>query len=94
MAAALVHKAVGDQLTCFFIDHGSLRAGEREQAGGERLARQHPVTCDESEKAPVRPAGVTEPEAKGKIITRVHPVFFEAAYRSWPSKRLGKPAAR
>ncbi len=31
MAAALVHKAVGDQLTCFFIDHGLLRAGEREQ---------------------------------------------------------------
>ena len=31
VAAALVHKAVGDQLTCFFIDHGLLRAGEREQ---------------------------------------------------------------
>ncbi|MGV2448514.1 UNVERIFIED_CONTAM: GMP synthase (glutamine-hydrolyzing), partial [Bacillus sp. ATCC 13368] len=31
VAAALVHKAVGDQLTCIFVDHGLLRAGEREQ---------------------------------------------------------------
>ena len=39
VAAALVHRAIGDQLTCVFIDHGLLRAGEGEQV--EETFRQH-----------------------------------------------------
>lgn len=72
VAAALVHKAVGDQLTCFFIDHGLLRAGEREQVENDyaRGMGIRVITCDESERFLSALAGVTEPEAKRKIIGR------------------------
>ena len=83
VAAALVHKAVGDQLVCVFVDHGLLRAGEREQverdfvqATGVRL-----VTIDAKEKFLGELAGVSEPEAKRKIIGREFIRTFEQAER-------------
>ena len=83
VAAALVHKAVGDQLTCFFIDHGLLRAGEREQVENDyaRGMGIRVITCDESERFLFALAGVTEPEAKRKIIGREFIRSFEAAQK-------------
>ncbi|CRH60390.1 GMP synthase [Chlamydia trachomatis] len=83
VAAALVHKAVGDQLTCFFIDHGLLRAGEREQVEGDyaRGMGIRVVTCDESERFLSTLAGVSDPETKRKIIGREFIRSFEAAQK-------------
>ena len=80
VAAALVHKAVGDQLTCFFIDHGLLRAGEREQVENDyaRGMGIRVITCDESERFLSALAGVTDPETKRKIIGREFIRTFEA----------------
>ena len=83
VAAALVHKAVGDQLTCFFIDHGLLRAGEREQVERDYAATMgiKVVTIDESKRFLDALAGVSEPEQKRKIIGREFIRSFEAAQR-------------
>lgn len=81
VAAALVHRAVGDQLICVFVDHGLLRAGEREQverdfvaATGVRL-----VTVDVADTFLEALAGVTDPEEKRKVIGREFIRAFEAA---------------
>ena len=81
VAAALVHKAVGDQLICVFVDHGLLRSGEREQverdfvaATGVRL-----VTIDVADKFLAELVGVTDPEEKRKTIGREFIRAFEAA---------------
>ncbi len=70
VAAALVHRAVGDQLTCVFVDHGLLRKGEREQVERDYVAATgiRLVTADASEKFLTALAGVSDPEAKRKII--------------------------
>ena len=56
VAAALVHRAVGDQLTCVFVDHGLLRAGEREQVERDYVAATgiNLVTVDAAEAVPGR----------------------------------------
>ena len=69
-AAALVHRAIGDQLTCVLVDHGLLRKGEAEQvvkAFREGLGIKL-VHVDAEERFLERLAGETEPEAKRKII--------------------------
>ncbi len=83
VAAALVQRAVGDQLTCVFVDHGLLRAGEAEQverdfveATGVRL-----VVVDAVEQFMTALAGVTDPEAKRKAIGREFIRAFEGAAR-------------
>ena len=83
VAAALVQRAVGDQLTCVFVDHGLLRAGEAEQvekdfvaATGVRL-----VVADEKDRFLEALAGVTDPEAKRKIIGREFIRAFEEQAR-------------
>lgn len=83
VAAALVHKAVGDQLTCFFIDHGLLRAGEREQVEQDYAAGMgiKMFTIDESQRFLDALAGVSDPETKRKIIGREFIRSFEAAQR-------------
>ncbi len=83
VAAALVHRAVGDQLTCIFVDHGLLRAGEREQVEQDYAAGMgiRVITVDESERFLSALAGVTDPEAKRKIIGREFIRSFEAAQR-------------
>jgi GMP synthase (glutamine-hydrolysing) len=79
VAAALVQRAVGDQLTCVFVDHGLLRAGEAEQverdfvaATGVRL-----VVVDAQQRFLDALAGVTDPEQKRKIIGREFIRVFE-----------------
>ncbi len=84
VAAALVYKAVGDQLTCVFVDHGLLRRGEAEEV--ERTFRQHFHMNLELVKAEDRfldrLAGVIDPEAKRKIIGETFiRVFEEVAAR-------------
>ncbi|MCF2706853.1 glutamine-hydrolyzing GMP synthase [Arcanobacterium haemolyticum] len=88
VAAALVHKAVGDQLTCFFIDHGLLRAGEREQVEQDYAAGMgiRMFTIDESERFLSALAGVSDPETKRKIIGREFIRSFEAAQRELIAK--------
>ena len=83
VAAALVNEAVGDQLTCVFVDHGLLRAGEAEQverdfvaATGVRL-----VTVDARDRFLAALAGVSDPETKRKIIGREFIRVFEEAAR-------------
>ena len=79
VAAALVHRAVGDQLTCVFVDHGLLRAGEAEQverdfvaATGVRL-----TVVDAADPFLDALAGVCDPEEKRKIIGREFIRVFE-----------------
>jgi GMP synthase (glutamine-hydrolysing) len=81
VAAALVHRAVGDQLTCVFVDHGLLRAGEREQVERDYVAATgiRLVTIDAAARFLTALAGITEPETKRKIIGREFIRVFEAA---------------
>ncbi|WP_037365870.1 glutamine-hydrolyzing GMP synthase [Nakamurella lactea] len=81
VAAALVHRAVGDQLTCVFVDHGLLRAGEREQVERDYVAATgiHLITVDASERFLGALTGITDPETKRKIIGREFIRVFEQA---------------
>lgn len=90
VAAALVHKAVGDQLTCIFVDHGLLRAGEREQVEKDYAEDMgiRVVVVDESDRFLSALEGVSDPEQKRKIIGREFIRSFEAAERE-----LAKEAA-
>lgn len=83
VAAALVHKAVGDNLTCVFVDHGLLRAGEREQVERDYVAATgiKLVVIDASERFLTELAGVTDPEEKRKTIGRLFIRVFEDAQR-------------
>jgi GMP synthase (glutamine-hydrolysing) len=83
VAAAIVHEAVGDQLVCVFVDHGLLRAGEREQVETDYVAATgiRLVTVDAREQFLTALAGVSEPEEKRKIIGREFIRTFEAAER-------------
>lgn len=83
VAAALVHKAVGDQLVCVFVDHGLLRAGEREQVEQDYVASTgvRLVTVDAVDRFLDALAGVSDPEEKRKIIGREFIRVFEAAER-------------
>jgi GMP synthase (glutamine-hydrolysing) len=83
VAAALVQRAVGDQLTCVFVDHGLLRKGEAEQVEQDFVAATgvdlHVV--DASKTFLEALAGLTDPEAKRKAIGREFIRAFEAAAR-------------
>ncbi len=81
VAAALVHKAVGDQLVCIFVDHGLLRKGEREQVENDFVASTgvRLVTVDARERFLTALAGVSDPEQKRKIIGREFIRVFEQA---------------
>ncbi|MGF1666295.1 MAG: glutamine-hydrolyzing GMP synthase [Acidimicrobiia bacterium] len=70
VAAALVHEAVGDQLTCIFVDHGLLRQGEAEQVEATFRGHFHInlVHVKAEDRFLDRLAGVTDPEEKRKII--------------------------
>jgi GMP synthase (glutamine-hydrolysing) len=80
VAALLIHEAIGDQLTCVFVDHGLLRAGEAEQVVS--LFREHYhiplVHVDASETFMAGLAGVTDPEKKRKFIGGAFIDVFEA----------------
>jgi GMP synthase (glutamine-hydrolysing) len=70
VAAMLVHRAIGDQLTCVFVDHGLMRKNEGEQVIAAFRDRFHVplVAVDASDRFLRRLAGVSDPETKRKII--------------------------
>lgn len=83
VAAALVHKAVGDQLTAVFVDHGLLRQGEAEQVERDYVAATgiRLVVVDAEKKFLDALSGVSDPEEKRKIIGREFIRTFEEAER-------------
>ncbi|HEX7590131.1 MAG TPA: glutamine-hydrolyzing GMP synthase [Demequinaceae bacterium] len=83
VAAALVQRAVGDQLTCVFVDHGLLRAGEAEQVERDFVAATGVklVVRDARARFLNALAGIREPEAKRKAIGREFIREFEGAAR-------------
>lgn len=83
VAAALVQRAIGDRLTCVFVDHGLLRAGERAQVQRDFVAATgaNLVTVDAADTFLEALAGVTNPEGKRKIIGRQFIRAFEGAVR-------------
>ena len=83
VAAALVQRAIGDRLTCVFVDHGLLRAGERAQVQRDFVAATgaNLVTVDAEARFLEALAGVTNPEGKRKIIGRQFIRAFEGAVR-------------
>jgi GMP synthase (glutamine-hydrolysing) len=90
VAAALVHKAIGDQLTCIFVDTGLLRLGEREQV--EKTFKAHLgiklITIRAEKRFMDALAGEAEPEKKRKIIGHTFIDVFEDA-----AAEAGKDAA-
>jgi GMP synthase (glutamine-hydrolysing) len=91
VAAALVHKAIGDQLTCVYVDTGLMRANESEQVE-ETFRRQfhidlvHVKAADRFFEAL---AGVTDPEAKRKIIGELFIRIFEEVARDLVIENAG-----
>ncbi|MFL6026159.1 MAG: glutamine-hydrolyzing GMP synthase [Friedmanniella sp.] len=83
VAAALVQRAVGDQLTCVFVDHGLLRSGEAEQVKRDFVAATGVdlKVVDAADQFLDALAGVTDPETKRKVIGREFIRTFEAAAR-------------
>ncbi|WP_159609854.1 glutamine-hydrolyzing GMP synthase [Glutamicibacter sp. JC586] len=81
VAAALVQRAIGDQLTCVFVNHGLLREGEAEQVEKDFVASTGAklYIADERERFLTALDGVTDPETKRKIIGREFIRAFEAA---------------
>src|ERR1700741_5294359 len=83
VAAALVQRAIGDRLTCVFVDHGLLRAGERAQVQRDFVAATgaNLVTVDAADTFLEALSGVRNPEGKRKIIGRQFIRAFEGAVR-------------
>lgn len=79
VAAALIHRAVGDQLTCIFVNHGLLRRGEAEQVvdAFEREQGMRLVAVNAVEEMMDALAGVADPEAKRRIIGERFVRIFE-----------------
>jgi GMP synthase (glutamine-hydrolysing) len=79
VAAALVHQAVGDQLTCIFVNHGLLRQGEPETVRETFAGHFHVplVYVDAEERFLAALAGVTDPERKRKVIGQEFIRVFE-----------------
>jgi GMP synthase (glutamine-hydrolysing) len=83
VAAALIQKAVGNQLTCVFVDHGLLRSGESEQVQRDFVSSTGVklVVVDAVDQFLNALAGVSDPEEKRKIIGREFIRSFEKAAR-------------
>ncbi|KUI36515.1 GMP synthetase [Mycobacterium sp. IS-1496] len=81
VAAALVQRAIGERLTCVFVDHGLLRSGERAQVQRDFVAATgaHLVTVDAADRFLEELSGVTNPEGKRKIIGREFISAFDGA---------------
>jgi GMP synthase (glutamine-hydrolysing) len=92
VAAALVQRAVGEQLTCVFVDHGLLRSGEAEQVEKDFVAATGVdlVVVDARERFLSALAGVRDPEEKRKIIGREFIRVFEQAARDVVGSHAGE----
>jgi GMP synthase (glutamine-hydrolysing) len=84
VAALLIHEAIGDRLTCVFVDHGLMRQGEAAEVVG--MFREHYnlrlIHADEGPRFLSALKGVTDPEEKRKTIGRLFVEVFEAHARA------------
>jgi GMP synthase (glutamine-hydrolysing) len=80
VAAALIHRAIGDQLTCVFVDHGLLRLNEGDMVMEMFVGKLHAkvIRVDAADQFLGHLAGVTDPEAKRKIIGREFVEVFKS----------------
>ena len=80
VAAALIHRAIGDQLTCVFVDHGLLRLNEGDMVMDMFVGKLHAkvIRVDAADQFLGHLAGVSEPEAKRKIIGREFVEVFKS----------------
>ena len=89
VAAALIHRAIGDQLTCVFVDNGLLRLNEGEQV--MNIFNKHlgvkVIHVNATEQFMGHLAGVTDPEAKRKIIGREFVEVFQVESAKLPSAK-------
>jgi len=89
VAAALIHKAIGDQLTCVFVDHGLLRQNEAVQVLDtfERNLGVRVVHVDAAEEMYAALDGVTDPEQKRRIIGRLFVDVFQRESARLPAAK-------
>jgi len=89
VAAALIHRAIGDQLTCVFVDNGLLRLNEAEQvmATFAKSLGVRVIHVDASDEFLGQLAGVSDPEAKRKIIGRVFVEIFQREAAKLPNAK-------
>lgn len=93
VAARLIHQAIGDQLRCFFVDHGLLRKGEKEEVMTRFINDYHiNVTCvDKKDFFYDRLKGITDPEQKRKVIGKAFiDTFSEVASLHGDYRYLGQ----
>ncbi|WP_334154770.1 glutamine-hydrolyzing GMP synthase [Tepidimonas sp.] len=91
VAAALIHRAIGDQLTCVFVDHGLLRLHEGDMVMDMFAGKLHArvIRVDASDLFLRELAGVTDPERKRKIIGRLFVDVFKAEAEKLKAARPG-----
>jgi GMP synthase (glutamine-hydrolysing) len=89
VAAALIHRAIGDKLTCVFVDNGLLRLNEAEQvmATFARSLGVRVIHVDATDEFLGQLAGVSDPEAKRKIIGRVFVEVFQREAAKLPNAK-------
>jgi GMP synthase (glutamine-hydrolysing) len=89
VAAALIHKAIGDQLTCVFVDTGLLRLGEAAQVMDTFANHLHMkvIQVNAGEEFMSQLKGVTDPEQKRKIIGRVFVEIFQREAKKLPNAK-------
>jgi len=92
VAAALIHRAIGDQLTCVFVDHGLLRLNEGDMVMDMFAGKLHArvIRVDASELFLSKLAGVSDPEAKRKIIGGLFVDVFKAEAAKLKAGGAGK----
>ena len=96
VAAALIHRAIGDQLTCVFVDHGLLRLNEGDMVMDMFAGRLHVnvIRVDATAQFMGHLAGVSEPEAKRKIIGREFVEVFKAEAAKLKASNEGHKGAK
>jgi GMP synthase (glutamine-hydrolysing) len=96
VAAALIHRAIGDQLTCVFVDHGLLRLNEGDMVMDMFVGKLHAkvIRVDAADQFLGQLAGVSEPEAKRKIIGREFVEVFKAQAAALTASDATKNGAR
>ncbi len=96
VAAALIHRAIGDQLTCVFVDHGLLRLNEGDLVMDMFVGKLHAkvIRVDAADQFLGHLAGVADPEAKRKIIGREFVEVFKAEAAKLTSGDTSKTGAK
>ena len=96
VAAALIHRAIGDQLTCVFVDHGLLRLNEGDMVMDMFVGKLHAkvIRVDAAEQFLGHLKGVTDPEAKRKIIGREFVEVFKAQAQQLTASGTSKNGAK